>query len=154
MPDRFEVYKETNDRFQRILKKFALIEQHPREYGTDEPLSNRRIHLIAAVGQKPLMTVTRVARLMGITKGAASLLVSAMANEGYISKMHTVENNKEVRLILTQKGQIAHIAHENFHKRVFEKFADGVTIEEAENFNIILKKFEAYADYYLANRGF
>jgi DNA-binding MarR family transcriptional regulator len=149
--DKFEVYREANDRFNRIVSKLALVEQHPREYGTGELLNRSRIHFIAAIGQEPLITVTKASKLMGITKGAGSQLASRLADEGYISKMRTVGNDKEVRLILTKKGETALATHDEFHRSLFEKFADGTTIDQAKNFNTILKKFEAYADYYLAD---
>lgn len=151
MLDKFEVYREANDRFNRIVSKLALVEQHPREYGTGELLNRSRIHFIAAIGQEPLITVTKASKLMGITKGAGSQLASRLADEGYISKMRTVGNDKEVRLILTKKGETALATHDEFHRSLFEKFADGTTIDQAKNFNTILKKFEAYADYYLAD---
>ena len=69
---------------------------------------------------------------MGITKGAGSQLASRLADEGYISKMRTVENDKEVRLILTKKGETARAAHDQFHRRIFEKFADGTTVDQAK----------------------
>jgi len=148
-----DIALEATDRFNRIVSKFILIKQQPHEYGTGEALSGSKVHLIAGIGQMPLSTVTEMARFIGVTKGAYSQLAGKLTKEGYITKMRTIENNKEVRLILTKKGEIVRAAHDEYHRCLLESYSNGTTIDQIVSFNDVLKKLEAYVDDYLAEGG-
>jgi len=153
MLEKKDIALEATDRFNRIVSKFILVKQRPHQSGTGEALSSSKVHLIAGIGQMPLSTVTEQARFIGVTKGAYSQLAGKLAKEGYITKMRTIENNKEVRLILTKKGEIARAAHDEYHRRFLESYSNGTTIDQISNFNDVLKKIETYVDDYLAGGG-
>lgn len=72
------------------------------------------------------MNVTQLAEQLGVTKGTISPVVTKLAKRGYVSKLKGGENNKEVLLRLTVKGQMAYHGHEMFHLKLhtelFEEF--------------------------------
>lgn len=149
MNEKNDVGSEAVDRTNRILRKFQILYRKPHDYGNGEILSNSQIHLIDAIGQTPLATVTELARSVGVTKGACSQLAGKLFKKGYITKMREVGNNKEVRLILTKKGEKIRNLHEEFHRQFMKDYFQGVTSDEGRIYNDIMKRIEAYVDYRL-----
>jgi DNA-binding MarR family transcriptional regulator len=149
MVEKNDILLEVTDRFNRIIRKFTRMDKWPRDYGTGKPLSHSQIHFIAFVGQAPLNTVTKLGRLMGVTKGSVSQLATKLAREGYITKLHTLANNKEVQLALTKKGETARAGHDEYHRNLYERYWKSLTVSQIRDFNAVLKKIEAYTDEYL-----
>ena len=72
-----------HERFNNLVKLAAQLEKTPRRFGTDEPLSSREIHIIEASGDNgEIFSVTDLARLLGITKGAVSQNLKKMEKRG------------------------------------------------------------------------
>jgi DNA-binding MarR family transcriptional regulator len=150
--DRNELIRSAIDRFNRVVTKFALIDRNPRDFGSGERLTRAEIHLIAAVGDRPLVKVTDLARTMGVTKGAVSQNVGRLVRKEYLKKLRSMDNDKEVLLLLTEKGEVAYRGHERYHAELFEKYQGRLAEEDVRKFNSVLAKIEKFADDYLADR--
>ena len=150
--DRNEIIRNAIDRFNRVVTKFALIDRYPRDFGAGEKLTRAEIHMIAAVGDRPLVNVTDLARTMGVTKGAVSPNVGRLVRKGYLKKLRGMDNDKEVLLLLTEKGETAHRGHERYHAELYEKYQGGLAEEEVRMFESVLVKIEKFADDYMAGR--
>ncbi|MDD4952814.1 MAG: MarR family transcriptional regulator, partial [Desulfovibrionaceae bacterium] len=70
---------------------------------------------IQAIGNQEHMSVTEVAAVFGVTKSAASQMVSRLVDKGFLEKRQAPHSNKEYQLRLTPLGWKAYDAHENFH---------------------------------------
>src|SRR5271157_3776865 len=59
-------------KFSRVSKLWQQLDSKPRKFGTENDLSGSEIHLIEVVGQNEGLSVTDLAKRLGITKGAIS----------------------------------------------------------------------------------
>jgi DNA-binding MarR family transcriptional regulator len=106
------------DLFLKILHLYAIIERKPKDYGTGDLLFVSEIHTISMVGKNREINMTRLAELMGVTKGAISQTILKLVNKNLILKSN-INNRKEVNLKLSEKGLIVLKAQESFQKEIF-----------------------------------
>jgi len=142
------IYRKAADRFNRVVNIFSSMEKALWDFGGGESLTSKELHTVAAVGEFPLITVTRLAKHMGVTKSASSQLVGKLEKKGYIQKLKRTDNNLEIHLALSDKGQKACAWHDGFHGMLEEKIIDEITPEQAEVFNEVLKKIESITSHY------
>lgn len=106
-----------HERFNNLVKLAAQLEKTPRRFGTDEPLSSREIHIIEASGDNgEIFSVTDLARLLGITKGAVSQNLKKMEKRELTTKIQDPQNNSRSIVKLTSKGKTAYYAHKHWHE--------------------------------------
>ena len=104
-------------KFNNLVKLAAQLEKTPRRFGTNEPLSSREIHIIEASGDNgEIFSVTDLARLLGITKGAVSQNLKKMEKRGLTTKIQDPQNNSRSIVKLTSKGKTAYYAHKHWHE--------------------------------------
>ena len=101
--------------FQRVAALYARIEEMPIRVEEGIEITTREAHTIEAVGNRPLLSVTDVAGAFGITKSAASQMVSRLCEKGFLEKRQSPHSNKEFQLDLTPLGRKAFDAHARFH---------------------------------------
>ena len=99
----------------RVASKYARTEELPIPVEDGVEVTTREAHTIEAVGNRKQMSVTDVANAFGITKSAASQMVSRLCEKGFLDKKQAPHSNKEFQLTLTPLGQKAFDAHERFH---------------------------------------
>lgn len=106
------------------------IDERPRRFDTDFPLSRAEIHTVSAVAESPGIGLTALAEQQAVTKGAASQMVSRLVQKGLIHKERGA--GREISLSVTDTGARAHDAHMAFHRRMFEAvrpaYADDITL--------------------------
>ena len=105
----------------RIANKYGRIERLPIQVEDGVVITTREVHTIQAIGERDEMSVTDVAAHFGVTKSAASQIISRLEKKGFLEKMQLPHNNKELRLSLTDLGWRAFEAHERFHGKDFAK---------------------------------
>jgi DNA-binding MarR family transcriptional regulator len=106
-----------HERFMTIVELAAKLERMPRRFGTEEPLSSREIHLIEASGDNgEALSVTDLAKLLGITKGAVSQNLKKMEKKGLTIKIEDPQNSSRSIVKLTSKGKAAYYAHRHWHE--------------------------------------
>ena len=106
-----------HEKFNNLVKLAAQLEKTPRRFGTDEPLSSREIHIIEASGDNgEIFSVTDLARLLGITKGAVSQNLKKMEKRGLTTKIKDPQNSSRSIVKLTSKGKTAYYAHKHWHE--------------------------------------
>jgi len=91
------------DLFLKILHLYSVISRKPVDYGTGDLLYFTEIHTISVVGKNREVNMTRLAEMMGVTKGAISQTVKKLVNKNLILKTN-ITNRKEVNLKLSDKG--------------------------------------------------
>jgi DNA-binding MarR family transcriptional regulator len=99
----------------RLLNKFGRIEKMPIVLDNGVELTTKEIHTIQAIGEAENINVTDVGVHFGVTKGAASQMVSRLVERGFVTKSMSAHSNKEYELSLTDLGWKAFKAHERFH---------------------------------------
>jgi len=92
------------------------------EFGTGHRLYPAEIHTIAAIGDEPKITVTHLAKRLGVSKPTVSERIGKLMKKGLVVKGTKPDNAKAVTLLLTETGWIAHTHHEAHHDKMFDVF--------------------------------
>lgn len=123
------------DFFNQTVNQYAKFEKETHCFGTDVPLHLSDTHTIVAIGKHPDINIITLSRLQGISRSAASQMVSKLVKRGFVKKEVSPKTDNEVLLNLTEAGEKVYCAHEAQHQwlrgklaAVFEKYPDG-TIE-------------------------
>jgi DNA-binding MarR family transcriptional regulator len=99
----------------RIARLYARIEGLPVPVNDELSVTTREAHTVEAVGAQEPLSVTQLADHFGVTKSAASQMVSKLVKRGFIVKKQATHSNKEFELSLTPLGWEVFSAHEQFH---------------------------------------
>lgn len=137
--------------FLRILNKYNRMEMKPLRLGDCDPLNPKEIHTVEAIGKQNGINVTELARVMGITKGGVSQMVTRLSKKGLVAKTKDGLNDKEVKLRLTPEGLKAFRGHENMHAALYAdllRALEGVSAAEIERVRTVLAKIDYHLDRY------
>jgi DNA-binding MarR family transcriptional regulator len=130
----------------RVVSRLAAIQQTPRMYGTTVRLYSTEIHTIQAIGKMPRANVTRLAKHMGVTKGAISQTIAKLVGKGLVHKERAPGDLREVCLELTELGRVAHRNHEAFDRQIlsaFRAYCGSDMDEKTKLYLTVLQDFEA-----------
>lgn len=125
-----------------VAAKYARMEEMPIPVGEGITVTTREAHTIEAVGNRKQMSVTDVANAFGITKSAASQMVSKLCDKGFLDKKQAPHSNKEFQLTLTPLGQKAFDAHERFHGQDREALMErlrGFSLSQVATISVLLE---------------
>lgn len=133
------------DQFLKILHLYSVIARKPKDYGTGDLLYFTEIHTISMVGKNREINMTRLADMMGVTRGAISQTIRKLVTKNFIFKSNTT-NRKEVNLRLSEKGLIVLKGLESFQHEIFT-FA-GSLYENAtkEDIELVKRLFNAICE--------
>jgi len=127
---------------QRVAAKYARIEELPIPVEDGIEVTTREAHTIEAVGNRQQMSVTDVATAFGITKSAASQMVSKLCDKGFLEKKQAPHSNKEFQLTLTSLGRKAFDAHARFHgedKEALMERLRGYSLSQIATISVLLE---------------
>jgi DNA-binding MarR family transcriptional regulator len=99
-------------RLMRIINKQRRIEDVPVRLDKDIEVTPTESHTIQVIGERKLINVTDLSVHFGVTKSAASQIVTKLANKGFVEKNVSDYSSKELQLTLTELGRRAFEAHE------------------------------------------
>ena len=105
------------DMFLKILHLYSVINRKPQDYGTGDLLYFTELHTITVVGRNDDVNMTKLAEIMGVTKGAISQTIRKLVHKNLIVKTNI--NRKEVNLKLSVKGRKVLTAQASFQKEIF-----------------------------------
>ena len=97
----------------RYYNKLLIINKKPLDYGTGYPLYKSEIHMIDFIGRHPDLNISELAWETGMTKSAASQIVTKLYKKNLISKNRY---KKEVVVNLTAEGIKAFNGHKKYHE--------------------------------------
>jgi len=142
METKEDLIKDTVHALLRVAKMYARIEEMPIPLGNGMEVTTREVHTIQAIGDNESMTVTGLATYFGITKSAASQMVSKLVKKGFLLKNQSVQSAKEYELSLTPLGWVAFRAHEQFHGRdmtVLIERLSGFSLSQIATLSVMLE---------------
>ncbi len=133
------------DLFLKILHLYSIIGRRPKDYGTGDMLYVTEIHTITMVGKHDEINMTRLAEIMGVTRGAISQTIRKLVHKNYILKSNST-NRKEFNLRLSEKGKIVLKGQESFQRELFE-FAETLYNQaRPEDRELVKRLFTAISD--------
>jgi len=137
-----------HERFQLLARLAAELESTPRHYGTDELLTPSEIHLVERIGdQDQSLSVTDLARLVGVTKGAISQTLKKLARKQIVRKDSDPHNSSRTLVSLTAKGKAAFYAHMHWHETVdggFKEFFMNLSQDQVDFLIETLSRLEVF----------
>ena len=131
-----------------VLKLANQVEKTPRHYGTDQLLTHSEIYLIETIGDyNESLSVTDLAKLIGITKGAISQTLKKLEKKELTTK--TTDPCKGSRSIvsLLSKGKVAYYAHKHWHEKKdggLQEFFKNITPEQVDFLMTYLTTLEGF----------
>ena len=137
--------KELDQKFMSVVRLVQRLEKEPRRYGTDVKLTATEIHLIEIIGENEDMSVTDIAKLFGVTKGAVSQKLKQLEGKGVIRKMPDPANVSRHIVTLTSKGELAFEKHMEWHEAMdggFKAYKKSLGEEKLEIIREFLIKIE------------
>lgn len=108
--------------FMSLLHMFSIIEKKPWDFGTGSRIYLAEIQAVSVIGEHPSANLTRIAEMMGVTRGAISQTVRKLVAKKLAIKTST-RNQKEINLVLTDFGRLVSNAYQDRMKEIFD-FAD------------------------------
>ena len=134
-------------KFNSLIKLAHRLDTEPRAYGTDIMLTGVEIHLIELIGDNKNPSVTEIARLFGVTKGAISQRLKQLEQKGIIQKNVDPDNASRSIITLTSKGNVAYFAHKHWHETMdggFKEYFDNLQPEKVAIIEEFLTKVEDF----------
>lgn len=115
MNEKISQIKKVIRQFQQVTHKLSRIEELPIFVSDDVEISTCEAHTIQVIGEHDQICVRDVATHFGVTKSAASQLISKLSKKNFLKKQKSAHSNKELQLSLTPLGWQAFHAHEQAH---------------------------------------
>jgi DNA-binding MarR family transcriptional regulator len=106
------------------ISEFYESDSRARNFGTDTDLYHSEIHMLQCIEDNPGLHISGIARILGITRGAASQTAKRLEHKQMILKKNSPEDNKKVVLVLTSKGKTAYSNHKKAHEKYNQKIAE------------------------------
>jgi DNA-binding MarR family transcriptional regulator len=134
-------------KFSRVSKLWQQLDSKPRKFGTETDLTGSEIHLVEVIGQNEGVSVTDMAKRLGITKGAISQTLKKLAEKGLVVKEVDPANTSRITVSLSTKGKVGYYSHLQWHEKMDGGFRDyfvhlpGDKIKFLEEFLSILEQF-------------
>ena len=104
-------------RMRRIVHKHLQIQELPLRWGGGRSLSPREAQVLHAVGERPGSNVTTLAEVLGVTKSAVSQMLKRLEEKGLVRKTQARDNDRDVLVTLSSRGEEAFGEHRAFHLR-------------------------------------
>ena len=142
-------YSEISWLMERTIHKYSQFEKKPQKYCNSVTLTQPEIHTVAIIGDQEGINVTTLAKMRGITKGAASQMIYKLVDKGLVEKHTSPSSDAEINLYLTDIGKQARKEHRKRHESINKKFSaimESVPEEMQNSFIEFLKAFEKELD--------
>lgn len=134
--------QEIVDLFHELMFKIQNREKRPNNFGTGEILYRFEIHVIDAINRNPGITASDLSKMLLVTKGAISQVISKLVKKGFIAKEKDPASNKMIYLTTTQKGGFIAQKHNEFHKTLINGLIKEFRKENEFNPEMLLKFFK------------
>lgn len=102
-------------------KSSTAFEQYQaihRKYGERDTLYMREAHFVMAVGPGEGKTMSEIADILNVSRGAVSQTAARLEKKGYILRRRSQSNYRQIVAILTPEGERLfrdHLAYDNEH---------------------------------------
>lgn len=126
----------------RIINKYNQKTKKPKNYGTEDLLYAAEVHMIEVIGSHGQITTTKLAQVLGITKGAVSQTTNKLFQKNLIEKTNSAEKTNEVFISLSESGQQVFTYHRAMHSRMLEQLQDLLKEQTPESLQAISRVFE------------
>jgi len=156
METKEDLINDMSRKFFRIINKHGRLESLPFHFDEGIEMTHRELHVIQAVGERKRINITELGSHFGVTKSAASQMVTKLVKKDFIEKKPAAHSNKELQLTLTQRGWKAFRIHEKFHGQHMSDVVDRLSafsLSQIATASVLLEVLENAVDERLEARG-
>jgi len=136
-----------NEMIIKLVNVYDEVRRIPNDYECGVKMHASDIHIIEMMGNYPDANTTRLAEVLGVTKGLVSRVSSNLEKKGLVRKYQYKDNKKEIYYELTDLGKLAYLGHikyhENNHRQIFDRFEN----YSDEHKTVISNFLAEYIDY-------
>ena len=136
----------------RIARKKSDLDNQPNEFGTGRLMLPAEMYLIEILGANEGLSMTRIAALMQITKGAVSQTFKKLEKKGLVIKYSDPANASRLLLYLSKEGKKILKAHEKWHQEKDGGFTDHLQALKSDE-KLTIKNFLSRYEFFLDNRN-
>lgn len=109
--------------FLHLVNQYGEMEKAAHTYGGAVPLHLSEVHTIADIGAQSGLNISRLAEKQGVSRSAASQMISKLVKKGFVEKKISPETDNEVVLTLTAAGDAVKKQHEAQHQWLENRLA-------------------------------
>lgn len=132
----------------RILKelfyKILRLQEKVVSRNTNGAISRTEMHMLEAIEDSPMATLTNVAEELGITKATASVSAARLKKKNYIEKVKSDKDKRLNILQLTEKGQICSGKHRQFHEAMVESLLNDFKVAQYPEILVSLRNLSDF----------
>lgn len=128
-----------------VITEFYENDSRARTFGTDTELHHSEIHMLQCIAEHPDLHISGLARLLDITRGAASQTAQRLERKGMVIKEASPDDNKKIVLRLTPKGKTAVANHKDAHEKYDVLISDilaGANVSQRQFLEDFLQRLE------------
>ena len=126
--------------FNHIL---SIEEKALRDKGVE--ISMSEVHVIEAIRNSELPTMTNVAKKLRVTVGTLTTSVGTLVKKGYVKRKRGTEDKRVVFLQLTDLSYEVLKIHDSFHDGMIDSVFVDLNLEEDE---VLIKSLENISNYF------
>lgn len=137
--------------FMQLLETIANGKTNVLNFGDDMVFYRGEIHMIKVIGDHPGMFLSEIARCFHVTRAVVSKIILKLERNGYVRKVTDPADKKRVKVYLTERGQVAFQAHEDFHQsndRDIYKYLEELSEAEREVIAVFLQRARRMVDHH------
>ncbi len=136
-------------KFFRIMELVQKLDRKPRKFGTGSFLTHSEIHLIEIIGNNPCSSVSDIARILGITKGAVSQGLKKLELKKLSVKEPDPDNISRSVVSLTETGRTAFNEHKKWHETMdggFIKYLQTLEDDKLDTIRSFMSRVEDFLE--------
>ena len=126
--------------FNNIL---TIEEKELRDLGVE--LSMSEVHVLEAIRNAELPTMTNVAKKLRVTVGTLTTSVGTLVKKGFVKRKKGVEDKRVVFLHLTDEALNVLKIHDNFHDKMIDAVFEDLNLGEDE---VLIKSLQNVSEYF------
>lgn len=139
-------YKDIAWLLERAIHKYIQFEKLPQDYCEGLVLTQAEIHTVAIIGDHEGIGITQLAKMRGITKGAASQMIYKLVDKELVEKRVSPDSDAAVNLFLTELGSKARAEHRKRHSSMANKFANIMDSMPKEVRNQVIELLQSFEE--------
>ncbi|UYO63308.1 MarR family transcriptional regulator [Acetobacterium wieringae] len=133
----------------KMVEKIANGKTNILDFGGEMVFYRGEIHMIKMIGDFPGIYISEMARNFNITRAVVSKTIKKLEAKDVVYKEIDETDKKKMRLYLTEKGEEAYRAHQQYHNHYDSplfSYLDGLAKEELEVIDAFLKRANLLID--------
>lgn len=135
------LFSHLNEKADLVYKFASLYNDYMSEkhdYGTGQLINMVEVHTLTAIEENPGITITQLADLWHRTSSALSQTATKLEKKGYIVRVKSPDNARNIQLFVTPAGKELSLAHKAYDMvdvtETLQELVNRCSVEEVVHF--------------------